>query len=255
MPLAADTGLAQVAAATPGLVGADLRNLVNEAALLAARRGEDAVHQKDFLDALEKIVLGPARPIVPSPAERRMVPCPPTTNRSNRHSAIRCMASSPIRTVVIRQDSCNGCQYCVPSCPYGVITADEAGGGTAHKCTLCYDRLKGGYEPACAKSCPTYSIQFGPIEELRERARARVAGLHAQGFPNARLYGDQDGLGATNGVRSLHSFSLLMDEPNVYGLPAEPTLPARHIVPALAASAATAGFLIGATVLALLGRR
>ncbi len=73
VPLAADTSLAQVAASTPGLVGADLRNLVNEAALLAARRGEDAVHQKDFLDALEKIVLGPARPIVLSPTERERV--------------------------------------------------------------------------------------------------------------------------------------------------------------------------------------
>ena len=73
VPLASDASLAQVAAATPGLVGADLRNLVNEAALLAARRGEDVVHQKDFMDALEKIVLGPARPIVLSPAERELV--------------------------------------------------------------------------------------------------------------------------------------------------------------------------------------
>ncbi len=125
-------------------------------------------------------------------------------------------------TVLIQQDICNGCQYCVPSCPYGVITTDETGGGTAHKCTLCYDRLKGGFEPACAKACPTDSIQFGPVDELRARARVRVAGLHAQGFSNARLYGDTDGLGATNGVGSLHSFSLLMDEPNVYGLPAAP---------------------------------
>ena len=165
------------------------------------------------------------------------------------------IARTEFGTVVIQQDICNGCQYCVPSCPYGVITADEAGGGTAHKCTLCYDRLKGGYEPACAKSCPTDSIQFGPIEELRERARARVAGLHAQGFSSARLYGDQDGPGATHGVGSLYSFSLLMDEPNVYGLPAAPRLPARQIVPGLAASVATAGFLIGATVLALLGHK
>jgi cell division protease FtsH len=73
VPLAADADLAQVASATPGLVGADLRNLVNEAALLAARRGEDAVHLNDFMDALEKIVLGPARPIVLSPAERKRV--------------------------------------------------------------------------------------------------------------------------------------------------------------------------------------
>jgi cell division protease FtsH len=73
VPLAPDADLRQVASATPGLVGADLRNLVNEAALLAARRGEDAVHLKDFMDALEKIVLGPARPIVLSEAERERV--------------------------------------------------------------------------------------------------------------------------------------------------------------------------------------
>lgn len=157
-------------------------------------------------------------------------------------------------TVMIQQDICNGCQYCVPSCPYGVITADEQGGGTAHKCTLCYDRLKGGLEPACAKSCPTDSIQFGPIEELRDRARARVAGLHANGFTNARLYGDENGLGATHGVQGLNSFSLLMDEPNVYGLPAEPHLPARNILPGLIGSLLTGGLLIGATVRALRGR-
>jgi formate dehydrogenase iron-sulfur subunit len=165
------------------------------------------------------------------------------------------IARTEFGTVVIQQDICNGCQYCVPSCPYGVITADEEGGGTAHKCTLCYDRLKGGLEPACAKSCPTDSIQFGPIEELRERARARVDGLHAHGFSNARLYGDENGLGATNGVGSLNSFSLLMDEPNVYGLPAAPQLPARKIVPGLSASVATAALLIGATLISLLSRK
>jgi cell division protease FtsH len=73
VPLASDVDLKIVAASTPGLVGADLRNLVNEAALLAARRNENAVHQTDFLDALEKLVLGPARNLVMSPAERERV--------------------------------------------------------------------------------------------------------------------------------------------------------------------------------------
>src|SRR5207237_6191986 len=73
MPLAIDIDLKLVASSTPGLVGADLKNLVNEAALLAARRSEDRVHQKDFLDALEKLVLGPARTVVLSPAERERV--------------------------------------------------------------------------------------------------------------------------------------------------------------------------------------
>src|SRR6478672_2716698 len=73
MPLAPDVDLPVIASSTPGLVGADLRNLVNEAALLAARRNEDRVHQRDFLDALEKLVLGPARSVVLSPAERERV--------------------------------------------------------------------------------------------------------------------------------------------------------------------------------------
>jgi len=73
VPMDPDINLRSVAASTPGLVGADLKNLVNEAALLAARRGEDAVHQDDFMDALQKIILGPARPLVMSLAERTRV--------------------------------------------------------------------------------------------------------------------------------------------------------------------------------------
>jgi formate dehydrogenase iron-sulfur subunit len=136
-----------------------------------------------------------------------------------------------------------------------VITSDKEGGGTAHKCTLCYDRLKGGLEPACAKACPTDSIQFGPLDELRARAQIRVDGLQQRGFSGARLYGDPGGQGATNGVQSLHSFFLLMDDPNVYGLPSAPKLPSRNVVPGLLASFGTAAFLLGATALALMGGR
>ena len=73
VPLAADVNLDELGATTPGLSGADLKNLVNEAALLAARRGQDEVHQKDFLDALEKIVLGPERPILLSQEDRERI--------------------------------------------------------------------------------------------------------------------------------------------------------------------------------------
>jgi cell division protease FtsH len=73
VPLAADVALQELAAATPGLSGADLRNLVNEAALLAARREQDEVRHKDFIDALEKIVLGPERPILLSQADRERI--------------------------------------------------------------------------------------------------------------------------------------------------------------------------------------
>ncbi|MCC7107261.1 MAG: ATP-dependent zinc metalloprotease FtsH [Chloroflexi bacterium] len=73
VPLAPDVDLREVAATTPGLVGADLRNLVNEAALLAARRNENGVHQRDFMDALEKLILGPARQVFLNPEERERV--------------------------------------------------------------------------------------------------------------------------------------------------------------------------------------
>ena len=73
MPLANDAILADLAAITPGLSGADLKNLVNEAALLAARREQNDVRHKDFLDALEKIVLGPERPILMSRADKERI--------------------------------------------------------------------------------------------------------------------------------------------------------------------------------------
>src|SRR5689334_18467515 len=99
-------------------------------------------------------------------------------------------------TVVVQEDICNGCGYCVPACPYGVIEQRPAD-GRAFKCTMCYDRLGAGQEPACAKACPTESIQFGPLDELRERAALRVDELHAAGVDSARLYGHEpdDGVG------------------------------------------------------------
>jgi formate dehydrogenase iron-sulfur subunit len=127
-------------------------------------------------------------------------------------------------TVVVQQDICNGCGYCVSGCPYGVIDRRE-GDGRAWKCTLCYDRLRDGLEPACAKACPTDSIQFGPLDELRERAQQRVEQLHADGVPEARLYGDDP----NDGVGGNGAFFLLLDEPEVYGLPPDPVVPTRDL--------------------------
>jgi formate dehydrogenase iron-sulfur subunit len=128
-------------------------------------------------------------------------------------------------TVVVQQDICNGCGFCVSGCPYGVIDRAPED-GRAHKCTLCYDRLKGGMEPACAKACPTDSIQFGDLDELRERARGRVEQLHEAGVPQAKLYGENpdDGVGGDG------AFFLLLDEPEVYGLPPDPVVPTRDLV-------------------------
>jgi formate dehydrogenase iron-sulfur subunit len=142
-------------------------------------------------------------------------------------------------TVVVQEDICNGCGYCVPACPFGVIdkrdmksTANmghqpdlpsflgKKEDGRVWKCTLCYDRLKGGHEPACAKACPTKSIQFGPLDELRERADERLEKLQEEGWNGAQLYlrDPDDGIGGAG------AFFLLLDDPEVYGLPPDPVV-------------------------------
>ena len=153
-------------------------------------------------------------------------------------------------TVVVQDDVCNGCGYCVPACPFGVIARREEDGG-AHKCTLCYDRLGAGLEPACAKACPTQSIQFGPLDELRERARLRVEDLHAAGQDSARLYLDDpaDGIGGGG------AFFLLLDEPEVYGLPPDPVVTTRDLPRMWKHVAIAAAGLAGAGVALALGRR
>src|SRR5262245_48053152 len=116
-------------------------------------------------------------------------------------------------TVFIQPDVCNGCRDCIAACPYGVIEMDPET-KVAQKCTLCYDRLQGGMEPACAKACPTQSIQFGPVIELREKAQKRLDTLHSQGVNEARLYGADESV-----YGGLNAFFLLMDEPEKYQLP------------------------------------
>ena len=146
-------------------------------------------------------------------------------------------------TVVVQEDICNGCGYCIPACPYGVIGQREED-GRAWKCTLCYDRLGAGMTPACAHACPTESIQFGPLDELRERAAGRLAQLHGQGIADARLYGEDpdDGVGGDG------AFFLLLDEPEVYGLPPDPVVTTRDL-PSMwrHAGLAAAGLVAAAT--------
>ena len=121
-------------------------------------------------------------------------------------------------------DICNGCASCVAACPFGVIARDEAS-GHSRKCTLCLDRTRDGLTPACAKTCPTGSIRFGALAQLREAAQKRLAELHAAGAAEARLYG----LEPTAGYASLHNIFLLLDAPERYGLPAQPLHPARRL--------------------------
>ena len=153
-------------------------------------------------------------------------------------------------TVVVQQDVCNGCGYCVSACPFGVID-QRRGDGRAWKCTLCYDRLKGGLEPACAQACPTDSIQFGPLEELRTRAARRVEHLHDLGMAEARLYGADE----SDGVGGFGAFFLLLDQPQVYGLPPDPVDSTRHLAGMWRTAVAAAGSLVVGAVVACAGSR
>jgi formate dehydrogenase iron-sulfur subunit len=171
-------------------------------------------------------------------------------------------------TVVVQEDICNGCGYCVPACPFGVLDKrhlarkpDDAPlalpllgkkeDGRVWKCTLCYDRLKGGHEPACAKACPTDSIQFGELEELRDRAQKRLAKLDAHGWNGARLYGEDP----DDGVGGFGAFFLLLDEPEVYGLPPDPVVTTKNLPEMWATTALAAAAVLVGTALAFFGGR
>jgi formate dehydrogenase iron-sulfur subunit len=144
-------------------------------------------------------------------------------------------------TVVIQSDVCNGCRDCIGACPFGVIDINPVS-GTAQKCTLCYDRMRAGMTPACAQACPTTSINFGTIRELRQKAQARVEQLHGRGERGAYLYGaDEKMLGGLN------SFYLLVDKPEVYGLPPDPKLPSRNL------KAGSLWSALGAVVIGVVG--
>jgi formate dehydrogenase iron-sulfur subunit len=153
-------------------------------------------------------------------------------------------------TVVVQADICNGCGYCVPACPYGVLDKREED-GRIFKCTLCYDRLEVGQEPACAKACPTDSIQFGELDELRARAGQRVQALHDAGVTQARLYGNRpdDGVGGDG------AFFLLLDEPEVYGLPPDPVVTTRDLGSMWKRVAIAGGGLLVGAVAAFAGAR
>ena len=152
-------------------------------------------------------------------------------------------------TVVVQPDVCNGCGYCVSACPFGVLERRPED-GRVWKCTLCYDRLREDMEPACAKACPTKSIQFGQLSELLPMADARVAELHRRGVAEARLYGAD----RADGVGGFGAFFLLLDEPEVYGLPPDPVDPTRDAWQGWSAAAVAALGLVATIGIAFLGR-
>jgi len=150
--------------------------------------------------------------------------------------------------VIVQQDVCNGCRACIPACPYGVISYNRLT-GRVNKCTLCDDRIHMNLETACAKACPTDSIVFGEVADLRVQARQRVEALKQQGFSKAQIYGDEDVLDGLN------VFYLLLDDPQVYGQPVNPKLPQAGLVSETLWSVGTAAVLGLATIIAFRERR
>jgi formate dehydrogenase iron-sulfur subunit len=153
-------------------------------------------------------------------------------------------------TVVVQEDICNGCGYCVPACPYGVLDRRE-GDGRVWKCTLCYDRLVDGGEPACAKACPTDSINFGTHADMLTMAHDRLDEVVEAGLAGAQLYGD----GPSDGVDGAGSVFLLLDQPEVYGLPPDPIASTRHLGEMWRAAASAALTLVAGAAVAVLGDR
>jgi len=161
-----------------------------------------------------------------------------------------CPTGSIVRTefggVYVQPDVCNGCSYCVVSCPFGVIQKNDAD-GRAFKCTFCYDRQKVGLQPACAKACPTESIKFGEINELRLVAQERVKELHVRGVHDAQVYDPVD-----TSVEGIHAFFLVRGDPKTYNLPPQPEVPTVYLKSAWRAAAVGSAALLAGSLVAFL---
>lgn len=162
-----------------------------------------------------------------------------------------CPTGAIVRTefggVFIQPDVCNGCAYCVVTCPFGVVDRNERD-GRAFKCTFCYDRQHAGLDPACAKACPTKSIQFGELESLRRAAHQRLNELEARGVQDAHIYDPRD-----TSVEGTHSIFIVRGDPVAYNLPPAPDVPTVYLRRGWTAAAVAAGMLLAGTVLAFLG--
>jgi len=162
-----------------------------------------------------------------------------------------CPTGALVRTefggVFLQSDVCNGCGYCVVACPFGVVERNPRD-GRAFKCTFCYDRQKMGRQPACAQTCPTESIKFGPLERLRTDAQERLQELHSRGMHDAQLYNPED-----NSVGGIHALFIVRGEAAQYNLPTKPEVPTIYLKKAWTSSAIAAGILLAGSVLAFLG--
>ena len=164
-----------------------------------------------------------------------------------------CPTGAIVRTefggVYIQPDVCNGCAYCVVACPFGVVERNQAD-GRAFKCTFCYDRQKDGLKPACATACPTESIKFGELDELRSEAHARVEKLKEKGIDDAQLYDPVD-----TSVGGIHAFFIVRGDPKTYNLPPNPEVPTIYLRKGWTCAAIAAGLMLGGALLAFLGGR
>jgi formate dehydrogenase iron-sulfur subunit len=164
-----------------------------------------------------------------------------------------CPTGSIVRTefgsVYVQPDVCNGCGYCVVGCPFGVIDR-RPDDGRAFKCTFCYDRQHAGLTPACAAACPTGSIAFGPLAELRQRATERIEELSARGMNDAVIYDPVD-----TSVGGIHALFIVRGDPRLYNLPDKPEVPTIHLRTAWTSAAVAGAAMIAGTVLAFLGNR
>jgi formate dehydrogenase iron-sulfur subunit len=161
-----------------------------------------------------------------------------------------CPTGAIVRTefggVYVQPDVCNGCAYCIVSCPFGVVAKNEKD-GRAFKCTFCYDRQKVGLKPACAKACPTESIKFGEINQLRAEAQQRLGVLKDRGMDDATLYDPTH-----TSVGGIHAMFIVRGDPRTYNLPPNPEVPTIYAKKGWTGSAIAAGLLLGGTLLAFL---
>jgi formate dehydrogenase iron-sulfur subunit len=161
-----------------------------------------------------------------------------------------CPTGAIVRTefggVFVQPDICNGCAYCVVACPFGVVERNPDD-GRAFKCTFCYDRQKAGLIPACAKACPTESIQFGELGILRARAEHRIEELHQRGMHDATFYDSSE-----TSVGGTHAMFIVRGDPRTYNLPMNAEVPTIYLKKGWTSSAIGAAMLLGGALLAFL---
>jgi formate dehydrogenase iron-sulfur subunit len=159
-----------------------------------------------------------------------------------------CPTGAIVRTefggVYIQPDVCNGCAYCVVACPFGVVERNPHD-GRAFKCTFCYDRQLEGLKPACATACPTESIKFGEIKELRLEAQVRMEELQSQGFEDVHLYDPVE-----SSVGGIHAFFITRGDPKVYNLPPDPVMPTKYLRAGWLSAGIAAGLMVAGALLA-----